>query len=134
MYHKFVKLFLRLAIASGFLSAVADRFGIWRYHVAWGNWDSFMAYSQTIMPWCSHYWVQIAAIIATFAEIIFAIFLLIGWKTELFAKLSGILMLLFALVMSFSGGIKTAFDASVFAAAAAAFALSTMKEKFLEVG
>lgn len=133
MYHKLVKLFLRLAIAGGFLSAVADRFGIWSYHIAWGNWDNFIAYTQTIMPWFSHFWVQIAAIVATAAEIIFAIFLLIGWKTSLFAKWSGILLLLFALAMTFSGGIKTAFDASVFAASAAAFALGTMKVKFLEI-
>lgn len=133
MYRKLIKLFLRLAIAGGFLSAVADRFGIWNYNIAWGNWSNFVAYTQSIVPWFSHFWVQIIAIIATAAEIIFAIFLLIGWKTEFFAKLSGILMLLFALAMSFSGGIKTAFDASVFAASAAAFALGTMKIKFLEV-
>lgn len=133
MYHKLVKLFLRLAIAGGFLSAVADRFGFWNYDIYWGNWDKFVAYTQTIMPWFSHFWVQIAAIVATAAEIIFAIFLLIGWKTSLFAKWSGILLLLFALAMTFSGGIKTAFDASVFAASAAAFALGTMKVKFLEI-
>lgn len=134
MYRKLVKLFLRLAIAGGFLSAVADRFGFWNYDIYWGNWKSFVTYTQTLIPWFPHFWVQIAAIIATVAEIILAIFLLIGWKTELFAKLSGVLLLLFALAMSFSGGIKTAFDASVFAAAAAAFALGTMKVKFLEVG
>lgn len=133
MYSKLVKLFLRLAIAGGFLSAVADRFGLWNYDVYWGNWESFVTYTQTLMPWFSHFWVQIAAIIATAAEIIFAIFLLIGWKTKLFAKLSGILLLIFALTMSFSGGIKTAFDASVFAASAAAFALGAMRVKFLEI-
>lgn len=133
MYYKLVKLFLRLSIAGGFLSAVADRFGIWNYDVFWGNWDNFVNYTQTLLPWLPHFWVQIAAIVATAAEIIFAIFLLIGWKTELFAKLSGILILFFALAMSFSGGIKTAFDASVFAASAAAFALGTFKIKFLEL-
>lgn len=133
MYRKLIKLFLRLAIAGGFLSAVADRFGIWNYNLAWGNWNNFVVYTQSIMPWFSYFWIQIAAILATAAEIIFAILLLIGWKTQLFAKLSGILMLIFAVTMSFSGGIKTAFDASVFAASAAAFALGTMKFKFLEV-
>lgn len=133
MYLKLVKLFLRFAIAGGFLSAVADRFGLWSYHVAWGNWDSFVAYTQTLMPWFSHFWVQVAATIATVAEVIFAICLLIGWKVMLFAKLSGALMLLFALAMCVSGGVKTAFDASVFAASAAAFGLGTMKEKFLEI-
>lgn len=133
MYRKTVKLFLRLAIAGGFLSAVADRFGIWNYDVVWGDWDNFLNYTQTLLPWLSAPWVKIAAIMATAAEIIFAIFLLIGWKTELFAKLSGTLLLLFALAMSFSTGTKTAFDASVFAASAGAFALGAMRGKFWEL-
>jgi len=72
-------------------------------------------------------------VIATVAEIIFPLFLLFGFKTELFAKLSGFLLLIFALSMTFSTGIKGAFDYSVFTAAAAAFALSTMKQKYLEL-
>lgn len=133
METKLVKLFLRFAIAVGFLSAVADRFGLWNYHLAWGNWDSFVAYTQTLLPSFSAGMVEGAALIATAAEVVLAILLIIGWKTSLVARLSGLLMLIFALAMSFSGGIKTAFDASVFTAVAAAFSLGTMKEKFLEV-
>jgi uncharacterized membrane protein YphA (DoxX/SURF4 family) len=133
MYRKIIKLFLRLSLAVDFLSAVADRFGIWNNHVAWGSWDQFVAYTHILLPWLSGVWVQIAAGAATAAEIIFAIFLLIGWKTSLFAKLSGILLLLFALSMSFSTGVKTAFDASVYAASAGAFALGAMRVKFLEL-
>lgn len=70
---------------------------------------------------------------ATVAEIVFAVFLIIGFKTELFAKLSGFLLLLFAVSMTFSTGIKGAFDYSVFSASAAAFALSLIKEKYLEL-
>lgn len=134
METRLVKLFLRFAIAGGFLSAVADRFGIWHDHLAWGNWGSFVAYTQTLLPWFSAGMVEVAAIIATGAEVVLAVLLIIGWKTAWVARLSGLLMLIFALAMSFSGGIKTAFDASVFAASAAAFALGTMKEKFLEIG
>lgn len=72
-------------------------------------------------------------ILATSAEILFALCLLLGFKTELVAKLSGFLLLLFALSMTFSTGIKGAFDYSVFSASAGAFALSLMKEKYLEV-
>ena len=54
-------------------------------------------------------------------------------KRNLFAKLSGFLLLLFALAMTFSSGIKGALDFSVFSASAAAFALSLMKEKALEL-
>jgi hypothetical protein len=47
--------------------------------------------------------------------------------------LSGFLLLLFALSITFSTGIKGAFDFSVFSASAGAFALSKMKEKYLEL-
>ncbi len=133
MYKKAIKLFLRFGIAGGFLSAVADRFGIWSYHLAWGNWESFVEYTQMINPWLSGPVNEVVAVAATVLEVVFAICLIIGFKTELVAKLSGILLLLFALSMSFSTGIKTAFDASVFAASGAAFALSLLKNKFLEL-
>lgn len=99
----------------------------------WGNWENFVAYTQVINPWLPEALVSPAAMVATAAEVIFPVCLLVGFKTELVAKLSGILLLIFALAMAFSTGIKGAFDYSVFTASAAAFALSTMKEKFLEV-
>ena len=134
MESKLVKLFLRLAIALSFLSAVADRFGIWPAEVSvWGNWESFVEYTAVINPWMPSSMIPALAIIATAAEVLFALFLLIGFKTELFAKLSGILLLLFALSMAFSIGIKSGFDYSVFTASAAAFGLGLMKEKYLEV-
>ncbi|MBL7877752.1 MAG: DoxX family protein [Cyclobacteriaceae bacterium] len=129
-----VKIFLRAALAISFLSAVADRFGFWNESVSvWGNWNNFVVYTQVINPWIPASLIPGLAIVATIAEIIFAIGLLIGFKTELVARLSGVLLLLFALSMTFSTGIKGAFDYSVFSASAAAFALSLMKQKFLEV-
>ena len=134
MRTKAVKLFLRLALAAGFLSAVTDRFGLWpKAFSTWGNWDSFLAYTHTINPWLPSALVPTAGVLATLGEILFALCLLIGFKTEMFAKLSGWLLLVFALAMTFSTGIKFAFDYSVFAASAGAFALSTFKEKYLEL-
>ena len=131
---KIIKLFLRLAISAGFLSASADRFGLWPKDVsAWGDWNSFLEYTEILNPWFPISFIPTLAIVATAAEIIFALFLLIGYKTELFARLSGILLLLFALSMTFSIGIKGVFDYSVFTASAAAFALSLMKVKYLEL-
>lgn len=132
--NKAIKLFLRLAIAAGFLSAVVDRFGLWPNDVsAWGNWDNFVKYTATINPWIPSSAIPALAITATAAEVVFALCLIIGLKTKLFAFLSGILLLIFALSMTFSIGIKPVFDYSVFIGAAGAFALGTMKEKFLEV-
>lgn len=134
MGKKIVKLFLRLAISAGFLSASADRFGWWPQNVsAWGDWNSFLEYTEILNPWFPVSVIPTVAIIATAAEVIFGLLLLIGYKTELIAKLSGLLLLLFALSMTFSSGIKGAFDYSVFSASAAAFGLSFMKFKFLEL-
>ncbi|WP_257669210.1 DoxX protein [Parapedobacter tibetensis] len=129
-----IKLYLRLAIAVGFLSAVADRLGFWNEDVTiWGNWDSFLEYTQLLNPWVAAGLIPTIGFIATAAEVVFALFLLIGFKTELFATLSGVLLLLFALSMTFSTGIKGVFDFSVLTASAASFALGTMREKYLEL-
>ncbi len=129
-----VKLFLRISISASFLSAVTDRFGWWRANVSvWGNWNNFLDYTRLINPWFSDGMISAVGLIATGLEIIFAFFLLIGLKTELFARFSGFLLLAFGLSMAFSTGIKGAFDYSVFSASAGAFALSLMKEKYLEL-
>ena len=125
---------MRLAISAGFLSAVADRFGMWNKNVSvWGNWNNFLDYTQLINPWFPKTLIPVLGVIATIAEGVFALCLIIGYKTELFAILSGILLLLFALSMAFSIGIKGVLDFSVFTASAGAFALSLMKEKHLEL-
>lgn len=134
MYKKLIKLFLRLAVATGFLSAVTDRLGFWPKEMSvWGNWEAFLNYTGLISPWAPEAIIPLLGWMATAAETVFALCLLAGYKTERVAKWSGILLLIFALSMSFSRGIKTAFDASVFTAAAAAFALSLIKEKFVEI-
>ncbi len=134
MTKNLIKLFLRLSIAASFLSAVADRFGMWSPDVsAWGNWTKFLDYTRVINPWFPVTLIPIIGAIATGAEILFALCLLLGFKTELFAKLSGFLLLAFALSMTFSTGVKGPLDYSVFSASAAAFALSLLKEKYIEL-
>jgi uncharacterized membrane protein YphA (DoxX/SURF4 family) len=134
MHTRLLKLFLRFGIAAGFLSAVADRLGFWPQEVsAWGNWESFLAYTALINPWAPDALIPAVGIIATAAETILGICLLLGFRTALAAKASGFLMLGFALAIAFSTGIKGTFDYSVFAASGAAFALGTMKEKYLEL-
>jgi len=134
MNAKRIKLFLRIAIGIGFLSAAADRFGLWPSEIsAWGNWEIFLNYTEHINPFIPKMLIPTVGIIATSAEILFGVCLIIGFRTELVAKLSGYLMLIFALAITFSTGIKGAFDYSVFAASAGAFALSTMNGKYLEL-
>ncbi len=131
---KIIKLYLRLGLGIGFLSAVADRFGFWPRKISvWGNWESFLVSTKSLNPFIPESLIPILGVMATAAEIIFGICLLVGFRTQLFAKLSGFLLLVFALTMTFSSGIKGAFDYSVFAASGGAFALATMKTKFLEI-
>lgn len=61
------------------------------------------------------------AIVATTAEIIFVLFLIIGFKTELFVKLNGFLSLLSVLSLTFSTGVKDVLDYSVYIARAEDF-------------
>lgn len=121
----------RVALAAGFLSAVADRFGIWGppggTNVAWGDFVSFTAYAAKINPWAPAALVPAIAWTATLAEVALALLLIAGYRTRWAAFGSGVLLLLFALGMTAGTGIKTAFDASVFAASGAGFLLSTQK-------
>lgn len=121
-------LFLRAALAASFLSAVADRFGIWPAdRSVWGHWQAFVDYTQLINPWAGATTARALAITATGLEIILAIGLLLGFRTRACAALSGVLLLLFGLAMAAATGVKAPLDYSVFTASAAAFALSGMQ-------
>ncbi len=124
---KIIEWFLRLSLSAGFLSAVADRFGLWSKDVsAWGNWGNFITYTQTINPFVPISAIPLLAYSATILEIVFAILLLTNFKTTLVARGVGFLLLLFALAMTTSKSIKGPLDYSVFCASASAFALSIL--------
>ena len=121
-------LFARVALAVGFLSAVGDRLGWWGPHgtptVAWGDTQQFMPYVAQLNPWFPAAWIPLVGWIATIAEIVLGVWLLVGFRMRLAALSSGWLLVAFAAGMSAGPGVKTAFNASVFTAAAAAFLLA----------
>ena len=124
----YFSLFARIAIALGFLSAVADRFGLWTpilgsENTVWGNMASFTTYTGVLLPWVPKALVPLFAWTATIAEIVLGVSLLIGFQKRIVALLSGILLLTFAFSMVFSLSVKAPLDYSVFAAAACAFLL-----------
>lgn len=122
-----IEWFLRISLSVGFLSATADRLGFWPKEVsAWGNWENFLAYTQTLNPMIPSEMIPAVGFVATFLEVVFAVLLLTNFKTHLIAKGSGFLLLLFALSMIFSTSLKAPLDYSVFCASAAAFALSVL--------
>ncbi len=121
---------LRIFLGITMLSAVADRFGFWGAPgapgVAWGNWDNFIAYTQTLNSFASKSLAGILGALATFFEITFGLLLIIGFKTKYAALGTAGLMLLFALTMAFSISIKAPLDYSVFTSFAAALTLSAI--------
>ena len=125
--------FLRVALAAGFLSAVADRFGLWgpagAPNVAWGAWQPFVDYVAKLNWFAPPASIPILAWASTVAEVVLAIGLLIGWQLRWFAIAAGLLLLSFAITMTLALGVKAPLDFSVFAAAGGAFLLAASSGK-----
>lgn len=123
-------LILRIVLGITMLSAVADRFGLWgapgSNGVAWGNWENFVIYTQTLNPFANKATAEVLGAIATFFEILLSLLLLFGFKTRLAALGTTFLMLLFTIAMAISVSIKAPFDYSVLTSAAAALLLANI--------
>jgi uncharacterized membrane protein YphA (DoxX/SURF4 family) len=121
--------FLRLALGSAFLSAVADRFGLWGHageaHAAWGDFSHFIAYTERLTSIVPIALGPMMAWTATIAETVLALALLIGVLTRVAAFLSGVLLFVFGMAMAFALGVKAPLDFSVFSASAGAFLLAS---------
>jgi hypothetical protein len=120
---------LRVALAVAFLSAVADRFGLWGEFgsgVAWGDFERFTAYTAQLLWFLSPSLVSPAAVLATVSETVVAGGLLVGWRLHWWAFAAAALLLSFALAMTGALGVKAPTDYSVWTAAAAAFLLGVV--------
>jgi uncharacterized membrane protein YphA (DoxX/SURF4 family) len=121
-------LFLRMAIGVGFLSAVADRFGIWGPAgaplVSWGNFQNFLTYTARLNPWCPAPLLPALGWIATLAEGVLGVSLVLGFQIRITALLSGALTLLFALAMTFTLGVHAPLIYSVFVCSGGSFLLA----------
>ena len=122
--------FLRLSLGVAFLSAVADRLGIWgppgSHWASWGDFAHFEAYTAQLNWFLPDGLIPAVAWVATLLEVALGVLLLTGWRLRQVAFASGALLLAFALAMTFSkGGIKSALNYSVFTAASAAFFLGS---------
>jgi uncharacterized membrane protein YphA (DoxX/SURF4 family) len=125
----FSSVFLRLALGSSFLSAVADRFGLWGIYgqpnVAWGSYARFVNYTAQLNWFLPAAMIPVLATIATAAETLFGLLLVLGWETRITALLSGVLLITFALTMTLALGVKAPLDFSVFSASGGALLLAT---------
>ncbi|MFC4479163.1 DoxX family membrane protein [Flavobacterium chungangensis] len=123
-------LILRIVLGITMLSAVADRFGVWgapgSHAVAWGNWENFVIYTQSLNSFANKATAEVLAGIATFFEVLLSLLLLFGFKTRLAALGTTLLMFFFAFAMSVSVSVKAPFDYSVWTSCAAALLLANI--------
>ena len=121
-------LFARLALGASFLSAVADRFGLWgpygAKNVSWGTFAHFVEYTGVVTSVFPRSLTPSFAWASTAAEILCGVLLIAGFKMRFASVLSGLLLMSFALGMATGAGIKAPLDYSVFSASGAAFLLA----------
>jgi uncharacterized membrane protein YphA (DoxX/SURF4 family) len=123
--------FLRLALAAGFLSAVADRFGLWgppgAPGVSWGGFEPFLAYTGKLLWFLPAGLVPAAGWASTVLEVALAVGLLVGVWLRVVALATGVLLSVFAVTMMVALGPEAPLSYSVWAAAAGAFLLASLR-------
>ena len=125
--NRITPLLLRLALGVTLLSAVADRFGIWgppgAASVAWGDCTHFVAYTAKVNSFLPSALAPALAIIATGAEALLGITLILGIYRRPVAFASAALFALFAGAMTVSFGVKAPLNFSVLVDLGATFLL-----------
>jgi len=132
-FARYSSLFLRLALGASFLSAVADRFGLWgsygQPHVAWGNFSRFVQYTGQLNWFLPHVFSKPLAWISTVLEAVLGVLLILGLYPRIVALTAELLLLAFAVAMTFALGVKAPLDFSVFTACAGAFLLAAISSR-----
>jgi uncharacterized membrane protein YphA (DoxX/SURF4 family) len=125
----YATLLLRMGLGIGFLSAVADRLGLWgafgQPNVEWGNFSRFVEYTHTLNWYLPDGMILPLGVIATGAEILFGLLLIIGWRTRVAALLSALLLLTFGVSMTLALGIKAPLNYAVLTGIGGALLLAT---------
>jgi putative oxidoreductase len=117
-------LYARVALGAAFLSAVADRFGLWGKYGGWGNFANFTSYTAKVNSFMPAFTVPFLASTATAAELALGIALIVGIWPRWVALGSALLLAMFGTAMGISFGIKSPLDYSVFSASAGALLLA----------
>jgi uncharacterized membrane protein YphA (DoxX/SURF4 family) len=120
-------LYARIALGTAFLSAVADRFGLWGKYGGWRNFATFTDYTAQVNSFMPAFIIPFLAWAATAAELALGIGLIIGFWPRWVASSAAILLFLFGTAMAIPFGIKSPLDYSVFSASAAAVLLALYK-------
>jgi uncharacterized membrane protein YphA (DoxX/SURF4 family) len=116
-FANYAALLLRIGLGVGFLSAVADRLGLWgafgQPNVEWGNFSRFLEYTRTLNWYLPAKLIPPLGVVATGAETLFGILLIVGWHTRIAAGLSGLLLTTFGVSMTLALGIKAPLNFAV---------------------
>ena len=121
---RFGVLYARLALSAAFLSAVADRFGLWGKYGGWGNFSNFTRYTAQVNSFMPAFTIPFLAWAATAAELTLGILLILGVWQRWVALGAALLLAWFGTAMAISFGIKSPLDYSVFSASAGALMLA----------
>jgi uncharacterized membrane protein YphA (DoxX/SURF4 family) len=117
-------LYARTALGAAFLSAVADRFGLWGKYGGWGNFANFMHYTAEVNSFMPAVVIPFIAWLATVAETTLGILLISGLWLRWVSLASAALLATFGTAMAISFGVKSPLDYSVFSASGAAILLA----------
>lgn len=115
--------YARATLGCAFLSAVADRFGLWGKYGDWGNFANFTRYTAQVNSFMPAVTAPFFAWTATVVEILFGILLILGLWPRWVALGSAVLLAAFGTAMAISFGLKSPLDYSVFSASGAALLL-----------
>ena len=91
--------------------------------MSWGDYARFVDYTAKLNWFLPVAMIPALAIIATAAETLFGLLLVLGWKTRMTALPSGVLLTTFALTMTMALGVQAPLNFSVFSAAGGALLL-----------
>jgi putative oxidoreductase len=117
-------LYARVALGAAFLSGIASRFGFYGKNVGYGNFANFVSYTAEVNSFMPAFTIPFLAWIATAAEFVLGIALILGVWPRWVALGSALLLAVFGIAMTISFGIRSPLDYSVFSASAAAALLA----------
>src|SRR4051812_23064876 len=119
---------MRMALAAGFLSAVADRFGLWgpigTPGVSWGGFAKFLDYTATLLPFLPTTLVAVAGWGSPVGAIVLGGAPPPGGAVRPGPPARGVLLLTSAIAMTTALGPEAPLSYSVWTAAAGAFLLA----------
>ncbi|GFG54888.1 hypothetical protein CQY20_15230 [Mycolicibacterium agri] len=125
---RIVRFALRLSLAAGFLSAVADRFGLWKAfgQGSWGSMSAFADYTHQLAPFASGWLLAVIVWAVTATETTLGVLLLTGWWPRLVGTATCLVLIVFGTAMAVSLGAESPLSYSVFAAASAGAAYAVL--------